>query len=246
MTDLARRALAEAVGTGLLVTAVIGSGIMAQRLSPGDVGLQLLENSTATAFALTVLILIMGPVSGAHFNPVVSLADWLLSRRDGLKGLVYLPAQVAGAIGGAVLANLMFELPAITTSTHLRTGPALWLGEIVATAGLVTLIFALTRTGRAALAPPAVGAYIGAAYWFTSSTSFANPAVTLGRTLTDTFAGIAPASAPGFIAAQLIGAGLGLALVRLLYPADPLPHLDRPEDDRESHRSGQQPQRPGR
>ncbi|MFI7643180.1 aquaporin [Nonomuraea sp. NPDC049400] len=227
MTALARRALAEAVGTGLLVTSVIGSGIMAQRLSPGDVGLQLLENSTATAFALTTLILIMGPVSGAHFNPVVSLADWLLSRRtgDGLDGralLAYLPAQIAGALGGAVLAHLMFELPAITASTHQRTGTGLWLGEIVATAGLIALIFALARTGRAALAPPAVGAYIGAAYWFTSSTSFANPAVTLGRTVTDTFAGIAPASAPAFIAAQLAGAALGLALIRLLYP-QPIP-----------------------
>ncbi|MFI6742743.1 aquaporin [Nonomuraea sp. NPDC050451] len=229
MSALARRAVAEAVGTGLLVTSVIGSGIMAQRLSPGDVGLQLLENSTATAFALTALILIMGPVSGAHFNPVVSLADWLLSRRtgDGLAGralLAYLPAQVAGALGGAVLAHLMFELPAVTASTHQRTGGGLWLGEIVATAGLIALIFSLSRTGRAALAPPAVGAYIGAAYWFTSSTSFANPAVTLGRTLTDTFAGIAPASAPGFIAAQLAGTALGLALIRLLYPqASPLP-----------------------
>ncbi|UBU08560.1 aquaporin [Nonomuraea gerenzanensis] len=227
MTALVRRAFAEAVGTGLLVTSVIGSGIMAQRLSPGDVGLQLLENSTATAFALTALILVMGPVSGAHFNPVVSLADWLLSRRTGggLSGralLAYVPAQVAGALGGAVLAHLMFELPAVTVSTHQRTGSGLWLGEVVATAGLIALIFALTRTGRAALAPPAVGAYIGAAYWFTSSTSFANPAVTLGRTLTDSFAGIAPASAPGFVAAQLAGAAVGLALVGLLYPR-PLP-----------------------
>ncbi|WP_433436885.1 MIP/aquaporin family protein [Nonomuraea sp. CA-141351] len=236
MTGLARRALAEAVGTGLLVTAVIGSGIMAQRLSPSDAGLQLLENSIATAFALTVLILIMGPVSGAHFNPVVSLADWLLGRRtgEGLDGrtlLAYLPAQIAGALGGAVLANLMFELPVAAASTHERTGPALWLGEIVATAGLVALIFALVRTGRAALAPPAVGAYIGAAYWFTSSTSFANPAVTLGRTVTDTFAGIAPASAPGFVAAQLIGAALGVALVRLLHP------LNTPETGRAADHS---------
>ncbi|MEV0382574.1 MIP/aquaporin family protein [Nonomuraea sp. NPDC050643] len=233
MNELARRAVAEGVGTGLLVTSVIGSGIMAQRLSPGDAGLQLLENSTATAFALTALILIMGPASGAHFNPVVSLADWLLGRRtgDGLTGralLAYLPAQVAGALGGAVLAHLMFGLPAVTASTHQRTGTGLWLGEVVATAGLITLIFALSRTGRAALAPPAVGAYIGAAYWFTSSTSFANPAVTLGRTLTDTFAGIAPASAPGFIAAQFAGAALGLALIRLLYPQPTSPSAAAP------------------
>jgi arsenate reductase len=234
MSGAARRAVAEAVGTGLLVTAVIGSGIMAQRLSPGDVGLQLLENSTATAFALTALILIMGPVSGAHFNPVVSLVDWLLGRRtgEGLAGhalLTYLPAQLAGALGGVVLAHLMFELPAVTISTHQRIGGGLWLGEVVATAGLITLVFSLARTGRAALAPPAVGAYIGAAYWFTSSTSFANPAVTLGRTLTDTFAGIAPASAPAFIAAQLAGAALGLALIRLLYPQPIPPPAAAPE-----------------
>ena len=220
--SLGRRLLAEFLGTALLVTVVVGSGIAAQRLSPNDVGLQLLENSTATAFGLTVLILMFGPVSGAHFNPVVSAADWALgrSRRTGLPGqdvATYAIAQTAGAVAGAALANVMFAAP-MAISTHQRSGTGLWVGEVVATAGLVALIFALARTGRGALAAPAVGAYIGAAYWFTSSTSFANPAVTIGRMLSNTFAGIAPASVPGFIVAQLVGAGVGLALVRVLYP----------------------------
>ncbi|HEY0697700.1 MAG TPA: MIP/aquaporin family protein, partial [Micromonospora sp.] len=215
---LLRRASAELVGTGLLVAAVIGSGIAATRLSPGDVGLQLLENSVATAFALGALILIFGPVSGAHLNPVVSIVDWWLGRRTGT-GLrahelaSYLAAQTVGAIGGTVLAHLMFGLPAVTSSAHRRTGAGLWLAEVVATAGLLVLITALTRSRRSAVAPAAVGAWIGAAYWFTSSTSFANPAVTIGRAFSDTFAGIAPSSAPGFIAAQIIGALIGLALV---------------------------------
>ena len=220
---LARRLAAELLGTGLLVTAVVGSGIMATRLSPGDVGLQLLENSTATAFALGALILVFGPVSGAHFNPVVSAADWLLGRREGtglrrteLAG--YVVAQTIGAIGGAVLANAMYALAPVSWSTHHRTGGHLWLGEVVATGGLILLVFALARSGRAAVAPAAVGAYIGAAYWFTSSTSFANPAVTIGRAFTDTFAGIAPASLVGFILAQLIGAAVGIAILAALYP----------------------------
>jgi glycerol uptake facilitator-like aquaporin len=222
---LARQALAEALGTGLLVTVVVGSGIMAARLSPGDAGLELLENSTATALGLTVLILIFGPVSGAHFNPVVTLADATLGRRSGA-GLsprtvaIYLPAQIAGAIGGAILANLMFDLPAATASTHVRSSGHLRLGEVVATAGLILLIFSLARTGRAHLSAPAVGGYIGAAYWFTSSTSFANPAVTIARAFTNTFAGIAPGSITGFIAAQLLGAAVGIALIAALYPAD--------------------------
>jgi len=220
---LARRLLAELIGTGLLVTAVVGSGVMASRLSPQDVGLQLLENSIATAFALGVLILIFGPVSGAHLNPVVSLADWWLGRRAraGLSGPEvggYVAAQTTGAVGGAVLANLMFALPAVTWAGTRRTGTHLWLGEIVATAGLVLLVFALARSQRAAVAPAAVGAYIGAAYWFTSSTSFANPAVTVGRAFTDTFAGIAPAALPGFLGAQLLGAILAVGLVVVLYP----------------------------
>ena len=222
---LLRRAFSEALGTALLVTVVVGSGIMATELSPRDVGLRLLENSTATAFGLTVLILVFGPVSGAHFNPVVSLADWFLGRRD-RTGLAwrelaaYIPAQIAGGIGGAVLANLMFALPAVTASHHDRSQGHLWLGEVVATAGLIAVIFALVRTGRTALAAPAVGAYIGAAYWFTSSTSFANPAVTVGRAFSDTFAGIAPASVPGFVIAQLAGLALGVAVILALYPRD--------------------------
>ena len=219
---LPRRLLAELLGTALLVTVVIGSGIAAQQLSPNDIGLQLLENSLATALGLTVLILLFGPVSGAHFNPVVSIADWFLGRRAG-HGLglrdvgAYTLAQVIGAIVGAVLANAMFGVgTAISSKDRMTVGHGL--GEIVATAGLVALIFVLARTGRAALAAPAVGAYIGAAYWFTSSTSFANPAVTIGRVFTDTFAGIAPSSVPGFVAAQLIGLAIGLALTLALYP----------------------------
>jgi glycerol uptake facilitator-like aquaporin len=221
--DLTRRLVAELLGTALLVTVVVGSGTAAQRLSPDDVGMQLLENSTATVLGLTVLILLFGPVSGAHFNPVVSAADWLLGRRagtglTGVEVIAYSAAQVVGAITGAVLANLMYDVPLDQFSATERIGANLLLGEGVATAGLVALIFALARTGRGMLAAPAVGAYIGAAYWFTSSTSFANPAVTIGRMFSDTFAGIAPAFVPGFIAAQLVGAGIGVALVRYLFP----------------------------
>ena len=223
---LARRLMAEGLGTALLVTVVVGSGIAAAQLSAGDVGLQLLENSTATVFGLAVLILIFGPVSGGHFNPVVSAADWLLGRRSGtgLTGLEvagYSGAQIVGGVVGAVLANVMFDLPAIQLSTKNRVSVGHGIGEVVATAGLVLLIFALARTGKAALSAAAVGAYIGAAYWFTSSTSFANPAVTIGRMFSDTFAGIAPGSAPLFIAAQLVGGAVGLGLVLLLYPDVP-------------------------
>ncbi|WP_144128217.1 aquaporin [Catellatospora sichuanensis] len=219
---LPRRLLAELLGTMLLVTTVVGSGIMATRLSPNDVGLQLLENSTATVFALAVLILILGPVSGAHFNPVVTVAAWWSDRHNpaGLSArdiAPYIAAQTLGAIAGSVLANAMFGV-AQGMSATARDQPQLWLGEIVATAGLLLLIFALVRTGRAALAAPAVGAYIGAAYWFTSSTSFANPAVTIGRAFTDTFAGITPTSVPAFIGAQILGALIGIALVTALYP----------------------------
>jgi len=220
---LARRLLAEFVGTALLVTAVVGSGIMATTLSPGDVGLQLLENSIATALALGALILTFGPVSGAHLNPVVSAADWFLGRRTGT-GLAasdlggYVVAQVLGAIGGSILANVMFALAPVAWSHKQRAGGNLWLGEIVATAGLILLIFALARSGRAPVAPAAVGAYIGAAYWFTSSTSFANPAVTIGRAFTNTFAGISPGSVPGFVVAQLVGLAVGVGLLLALYP----------------------------
>jgi glycerol uptake facilitator-like aquaporin len=218
-----RRLLAEFIGTALLVTAVVGSGIMAATLSPHDVGLQLLENSVATAFALGALILTFGPISGAHFNPVVSAADWFLGRgtRTGLTGTDlagYVAAQTAGAIAGSILANLMFALDAVTFSAKDRSAGHLWLGEVVATTGLLLLIFAPARSGRAAAAPAAVGAYIGAAYWFTSSTSFANPAVTVGRAFTDTFAGIAPASVPGFVVAQLVGLLVGVGLLLALYP----------------------------
>lgn len=218
-----RRALAEFLGTALLVAIVVGSGIAAQQLSPDDIGLQLLQNSTATVLGLTVLILIFGPVSGAHFNPAVSLADWFLGRRSG-SGLhpgelcAYVAAQVVGAVGGSVLANAMFEVgTSISVKDRATTGHLL--GEVVATAGLILLIFALAATRRGALAAPAVGAYIGAAYWFTSSTSFANPAVTVGRIFSDTFAGIAPGSVPGFVIAQLIGAAVGVGLLALLFPA---------------------------
>jgi glycerol uptake facilitator-like aquaporin len=220
---LARRLAAEALGTGLLVTVVVGSGIAAARLSPGDVGLQLLENALATAAGLAVIILLVGPVSGAHLNPVVSLADWWLGRRAG-SGLrlahvgAYASAQIAGGILGAILANLMYHLPAITVATTTRSGWNLFLSEIVATAGLVALIFTLARRGRAALVGPAVGAYIGAAYWFTASTSFANPAVTIGRMFSDTFAGIAPSAVPPFIAAQLLGAVVGVVVIHTLHP----------------------------
>jgi len=216
---IVRRALAEFLGSGLLVTVVIGSGIMAQRLSPNDVGLQLLENSTATVFGLAALILIFGPVSGAHFNPVVTLADCVLQRRPYRDAAVYLPVQILGGIGGAMLANVMFDLPWVTQSHKDRSQAHLWIGELVATLGLIVLIFALVRTERAALAGPAVGAYIGAAYWFTSSTSFANPAVTIGRAFSNTFAGIEPASVPGFIIAQLVGGAVGIAMIMYFYPA---------------------------
>ena len=220
---LVRRVVAETLGTALLVAVVVGSGIAGARLSPTDTGLQLLENSTATALGLAVLILIFGPVSGAHFNPVVSAADWWLTRHTG-SGLAvgevlgYIVAQVLGGIAGAVLANVMFDLPPVQISTTDRLSVGHAVGEVVATAGLVLLIFALARTGRAALSAAAVGAYIGAAYWFTSSTSFANPAVTIARIFSDTFAGIAPTSAPVFVAAQLVSGVLGLGLVRYLFP----------------------------
>ena len=219
---LPRRLLAEFLGTALLVAVVVGSGIAAQQLSPDDVGLQLLENSTATVLGLTALILLFGPVSGAHFNPVVSVADWFLGRRTG-HGLTlpdvgaYTLAQVLGAIGGSVLANAMFDVGTSISTKDRATGGHV-LAEVVATTFLLALIFALVRSGRGAIAAPAVGAYIGAAYWFTSSTSFANPAVTIGRIFSDTFAGIAPASAVAFIAAQLVGLAVGIGVTLGLYP----------------------------
>jgi glycerol uptake facilitator-like aquaporin len=216
--ELARQATAEGLGTALLVAVVIGSGIMAQRLSPHDVGLQLLENSLATAGGLVALILAFGSVSGAHFNPVVSLADRAFGGLTNAALAVYVAAQVAGACLGAAVANLMFDLPAFDTSTHVRTGGGLWLGEGVATFGLVLVVLGVVRSRQAVMAPYAVAGYIAAAYWFTSSTSFANPAVTIGRTLSDTFAGIRPSSAPGFVLAQLAGGIVAMATARFLYP----------------------------
>jgi arsenate reductase len=201
----------------LLVATVIGSGVMATRLSD-DVGLQLLENAAATAGGLVALILAFGPVSGAHFNPVVTLADRVFGGITTLGACTYVAAQVAGGAIGAVVANLMFSVDAIELSTHHRSGGGLWLAEVVATLGLLLVIFGVVRSGRSAAAPFAVGAYIGGAYFFTSSTSFANPAVTIARSLSDTFAGIAPSSVPAFVAMQLVGAALAIATVRFLYP----------------------------
>lgn len=246
--EMWRGLLAEFVGTAMLVTVIVGSGIAAARLSPGDVGLQLLENSTATAFGLAVLILLFGPVSGAHLNPVVSAADWLVGRREnsgitGSRVVAYALSQVFGGIVGAMLANVMFDRAVLEISTKDRFSTGHLVGEVVATAGLIALIFTLARTGRAGLSAAAVGAYIGAAYWFTSSTSFANPAVTVGRVFSDTFAGIAPGCAPAFIAAQIAGALIGLALVVVLYPGMArravdvvIPHLPQETTDSEGRR----------
>jgi glycerol uptake facilitator-like aquaporin len=216
-----RQALAEFLGSAGLVTVVIGSGIAAQRLSPDDVGLQLLENALATGAGLVALILAFGPVSGGHFNPVVTLADRFFGGVSNRQVAVYLPAQLAGGAGGAVVANLMYDLPAVSVATTDRSSGGLWLSEAVATFGLVVLIFGLARAGRAALAPFAVGAYIAAAYWWSSSTSFANPMIDLARTLSDTFAGIAPSSVPMFVLAQLVGGAAGVAVVALLHPDVP-------------------------
>jgi glycerol uptake facilitator-like aquaporin len=217
-TALWRRLFAELLGSAFLAAVVIGSGIAAQRLSPGDTGLELLENAAATAAGLFAVILMFGPVSGGHFNPVVSFADAALGGLSWRDAAAYLPAQVAGCAGGAVIANLMFGSAAVSVSGKDRASAAHFLSEIVATLGLLLVIFALARSGRTKTAPAAVGAYIGAAYFFTSSTSFANPAITIGRMFSATFAGIAPASVPAFIAAQVIGAALAVAVVRAMYP----------------------------
>jgi len=216
--DLTRRVVAEGIGTGFLVIAVIGSGIMASRLSPHDAGLELLANAAATAAALIGLILIFGAVSGAHFNPVVTLVDRAFGSITTRESALYIAAQIMGGVLGAALANLMFELPAIELSTTTRSSPALWLSEIIATVGLLLVIHGCVRTGRATVVAFAVGIWIGGAYWFTSSTSFANPAVTIARTLSDTFTGIKPSSAPMFIVMQLVGALIAYGLIRLLYP----------------------------
>ena len=230
---IARRALAELIGTAFLLIAVIGSGIAAQRLSPHDTGLELLENALATGAALAAVILAVGSVSGAHLNPAVSAVDAALGGLRRAELGFYVVAQLGGAVLGAMVANTMYALGPVAISSHSRSGGGLWLGEVVATAGLVMVIFGLARSGRAQAAPFAVAAYITGAYFFTSSTSFANPAVTVARMLTDTFAGIAPASAPAFIGAQVVGAALGLGAVRMLFPDAPqsagavvVPHED--------------------
>jgi arsenate reductase len=218
---LGQRVLAEFIGTALLLIAVIGSGIMAQNLSPNDTGLELLENAAATGAALVAIILAVGSVSGAHLNPVVSCADAFFGGLRRVELAAYIVAQVAGAIVGVIIANLMFALPAVSISTHVRSAPNLWFSEVIATFGLMLVIFGLVRSGRAAAAPFAVGAYILGAYFFTSSTSFANPAVTIARTLSDTFAGIAPSSVIPFVIAQCGGAVLAVVTIRVLWP-----HMD--------------------
>jgi glycerol uptake facilitator-like aquaporin len=215
---LPRRLFAEFLGSAFLAAIVIGSGIAAAELSPNDVGLQLFENAAATAAGLFTIILMFGPVSGAHFNPVVSLVDAGFGGLRWRHALAYIPAQVVGCITGAVTANLMFSLTAISISTHHRASGGHLFAEVVATLGLLLVIFSLARTRRGNLAPAAVGAYIGAAYFFTSSTSFANPAIDVGRMFSNTFAGIAPASVPSFIVFQLIGGAVAIGVIRVLYP----------------------------
>lgn len=216
--SLGRRLLAELLGSALLAAVVIGSGIAAQQLSPGDVGLELLENAAATAAGLYTIILMFGPISGAHFNPVVSLVDASFGGLRWRQALPYVAAQTMGCILGAIAANGMFAQAAVSISTKHRASSAHLLAEVIATLGLLLVIFSLARTRRGASAPAAVGAYIGAAYFFTSSTSFANPAISVGRMFSNTFAGIAPASAPAYIVAQLLGGLIGIGVIRALYP----------------------------
>ncbi|HLY50126.1 MAG TPA: MIP/aquaporin family protein [Solirubrobacteraceae bacterium] len=215
---LGRRLLAEFLGAAFLTAVVMGAGIAAQSLSPHDIGLQLFEDAAATAAGLFAIILMFGPVSGGHFNPVVSLADASFGGISWRDALAYIPAQFGGCIAGAIVANGMFALSAISISTKHRATSAHLLAEVIATLGLLLVIFSLARTRRTSFSPAAVGAYIGAAYFFTSSTSFANPAISVGRMFSNTFAGIAPASVPGFIAAELVGGALALIVIRALYP----------------------------
>ncbi len=232
LSPLVRKVFAEFLGSLLLAATVVGSGIAAASLSPHDVGLELLENALVTGAALVALILALGPVSAA-FNPVVTLAERVFGAISTGEATAFIAAQVVGCCAGTVLANVMFDLNAVSLSTHHRDTAGLWLGEVVATFGLLVVIFGVVRGGRAPIVAFAVGGYITAAYWFTSSTSFANPAITLGRTLSDTFAGIAPSSVPMFVLMQLLGAALALAAVLVLYPdaaqvANDLTHLDSP------------------
>jgi arsenate reductase len=216
--QLLRRLLAEFLGSAFLAAVVIGSGIAAQQLSPGNTGLQLFENAAATATGLFAIILMFGPVSGGHFNPVVSFVDAAFRGLSWRDAAAYLPLQIAGCVFGAVVANVMFSRAALEISTRHRASPSHFLSEVVATLGLLVLIFALARSGRSRSTPAAVGAYIGAAYFFTSSTSFANPAITVGRMFSNTFAGIAPSSAPSFIGAQIIGGVAAVGVIAVLYP----------------------------
>jgi glycerol uptake facilitator-like aquaporin len=227
-----RRLVAEFVGAAALSAVVIGSGIAAQQLSAGSIGLELLENALATGAGLFAIILVFAPVSGAHLNPAVSLVDAALGHISWRDAALYVPTQVAGCAGGAVLANLMFSEAAVSISVHRRASGAHFLSEVVATLGLILVIFALARTGRGHLTPAAVGAYIGAAYFFTSSTSFANPAITVGRMFSNTFAGIAPASVPTFIGAQLVGAALGFGLLKTLFPTPTAERRQEPAVER--------------
>jgi arsenate reductase len=242
---LSRRLAVEGVGTALLAAVVVGSGAFAQRSST-DPGLQLLENSIATGAGLVALILAFGWVSGAHFNPVVTAAEAVLGGLRRAEAAAYAAVQVGGAMAGTVVANLMFDEPAVSLSTHHRGGPPVLLAEVVATFGLLTVILGVVRSGRASAAPFAVGGYIAAAYWFTSSTSFANPAIAVGRSLTDTFAGIAPSSVPGFVVAELVGGALAVAFGRFAFHEPPgtelvVSHLDDvpadPEPDRPTERT---------
>ena len=233
---LHRRLVAELLGSAFLAAVVIGSGIAAQRLSPGDVGLELLENAAATATGLFTIILMFGPVSGGHFNPVVSLVDASFGGLSWRDALAYVPAQIGGCALGALAANAMFSDTLVSISSKHRASGAHLFSEVIATLGLLLVIFSLARTRRGTSAPAAVGAYIGAAYFFTSSTSFANPAIDVGRVFSNTFAGIAPASVPGFVIAQLVGGAAAIAVIRYLYPdLSPdqageavLPHADIP------------------
>jgi glycerol uptake facilitator-like aquaporin len=213
-----RRLIAEFLGSAFLAAVVIGSGIAAQNLSPGTIGLQLFENAAATAAGLFAIILMFGPISGGHFNPIVSFVDAAFGGLRWREAAAYLPIQTLGCVGGAIVANVMFSTAAVSISTTHRASGAHWISEVVATVGLILTVFALARSGKSHLAPAAVGAYIGAAYFFTSSTSFANPAITVGRMFSNTFAGIAPSSAPDFISAQIVGGLLAFGLLRVLYP----------------------------
>ncbi len=217
--ERSRALVAEFVGTMFLLIGVVGSGIMAERLSPDDVGLQLLQNAMATGAVLVAIISIFGTIS-ADFNPAITVGAWLLGHRSGQEVVPLVATQVVGACAGTVVANLMFDVRWLELSHKARSGGHLWLAEVVATIGLLLVVFSLMRTGRSAPIPWVVGAYIGGAYYFTSSTSFANPAVTIARSLSDTFAGIEPSSAPMFIIMQIVGTGAAVALLRFLFPVD--------------------------